>query len=117
MKTLAILMLFASMTFAGAQSAEWIAHKTGNTVKQTKEFLAAGFVYDASDNSLAMPNAVGRPIPRHNGARYIYYIADNIYQFEDENGEIRFFRSHLCRYNPRTHTSQFQLPNGRWIEP
>jgi len=113
---IAILLAILARTSHG-QSAEWIAHKTGNTLKQTKEFLAAGFVYDPSDNSLTTPNAVGKPIPKRAGPHYIYYIADNVYEFVDENGELHFIQSHLCRYDPRTHTSQFQLGNGRWVEP
>jgi hypothetical protein len=110
--TLAILLALAS--FATAQSAEWIAKKTGNSLKLTRELLAAGWVYDPSDNTITTPNGLGEPIRKH--ARRPHY-AINIYRVVEQNGEIHAFVSYLCRYNPATHRTSWQLENGKWVEP
>lgn len=48
---------------------------------------------------------------------YIYYAATHVVYLEDGDGELHAFMSYLCRYNPATHRSQWQLENGRWVEP
>ncbi len=52
---------------------------------------------------------------QHHG--YLYYNATHLVYLEDRNGELHAFMSYLGRYNPATHNSQWQLENGRWVEP
>jgi hypothetical protein len=116
-RTLAALILLATVAFASAQSAEYIARKTGNSVAVVKKFMNEGFVFDPSDNSLAMSGSVGKPIPKHTGPRYIYtYSGSDVYRFIDQNGEIHFVKSYGQRYDPATRRVWFLTANGNWGE-
>jgi hypothetical protein len=64
------------------------------------------------DSSVRQPS---RASSHHYG--YIYYAATHVVYLEDASGELHAFMSYLCRYNPATHRSQWQLENGRWVEP
>lgn len=124
MKTLHALStttsLLALLSFhASAQSPEWIAHKTGNSLAFTKKALASGMVYDASDNSLTFPRDVGRAIPKARpNPQYIYtYPGPNdYYRFIDQNGEVHVLKSYGGRYDPGTKRYWFLTANGKWIE-
>jgi hypothetical protein len=124
MKTLQALTVVSVLTIlslchAGAQSAEWIAKKTGNTLAVTKKALAAGLVFDPSDNSLSTPNGVGKPIPKHAPQpRFIYTYAgpNDFYRLLDQNGEVHVLKSHGGRFDPASRRYWFLTANGRWIE-
>jgi hypothetical protein len=104
---------------ANAQSAEWIAHKTGNPpLAFTKKALASGMVYDANDNTLTFPRDVARAIPKvRPNLQYIYtYPGPNdYYRFIDQNGEVHVLKSYGGRYDPGTKRYQTLLVSyGQW---
>ena len=92
------------------------AGKGGQYPRHAKCFAPLRMVYDPSDNSLTTPNSLGKPIPKPPATpRFIYYNADEVLRYEDENGEIHLANVFLHRYAPLTKRLWAQTPDGRWI--
>ena len=83
-----------------------------------KKCIAAGMVFDPSDNSFASPNALGVPIPKNPPAtHYVYTYGDGaVFRIEDANGEIHFIRGYGYRYDPVNRHTWFLTANAKWIQ-
>jgi hypothetical protein len=113
---LALSLLGAPLAQAGDTLVEQ-ARKAGISLALAQKCIAAGMVFDPSDNSFSTSNGVGVPIQKHPAASHGIYLDPGFvtWVIRDSDGVLHYFPDEEDRYNQATREFD-TLIKGRWID-